>query len=105
MLRSVLENGIGLGQYNAVSIEESLVSLTVGKTSTSNTNVLDETQIADLMASSLFIEHTGALFVVRFDATNVVRVALEELLNQPAQSSLLSYWSARIFSIPLYDIL
>ncbi len=62
--------------------------MTVSETSTSDSNVFNKTQVADLMASSLFIKNSGAFFIVRLDATNVVRVALKELLNQAAQSSL-----------------
>lgn len=90
MLGRVLEDGIGLGQDDAVSVEESLVGLTVGETSTSDTNVLDETQVANLMARSLLVEESSTLFIIGFDATNVVRVALEKLLNQATQSGLQS---------------
>lgn len=88
MLGRVLEDRISLGQDDAISIEESFVGLTVGETSTSDTNVFDETQVTNLMASSLLIKKAGALFVVWLDATNIVRVALKELLNQSTQSSL-----------------
>lgn len=42
------------------------------------------------MARSLLVEESSTLFIIGFDATNVVRVALEKLLNQATQSGLQS---------------
>ena len=56
---------VGLVDQNII---DSLVFLSVGKTSSSDPDVLQQTQVADLMDHSLVIKGVRTLQLIRFDA-------------------------------------
>jgi len=84
------------------SIHEDLVIMSISKASTLDTDILQETQVFDLMLHHVRSEGHGCLSCVGFDASNVMRSAHSELLHQHASrgSNLVSRgcWSALLIA-------
>lgn len=64
---------------NPVTAEPNLVGLTIGEAGTADTDVLEKTEIADLVKAEFLVINGGGLLGVGLDAPNVVRVLGEEV--------------------------
>lgn len=71
-----------------VPVEEAFVSLTIGESCTTNSNILNQSKISNLMPHSLFVENTRLFVVIWFDTTHIMRITSQQFGNQIVQCSL-----------------
>ncbi len=81
-LPGVLASIRGVRRQEVESLDHLFECVTVGETGTSNTNVLLQTKILDLVENGLRIVLGGALVLVGLDGTNVRRLSTHEVLNK-----------------------
>ena len=65
--------------YAHLPLQKSRVGLPVGEPGPPDPDVFEETEVPDLVATPLHVEHHRRLYFVRFDAPHVVR-RLETML-------------------------
>ena len=69
-------------RHHFVSPQETIVTLSIGETRSTDTDILDQTQIIDLVADSFLVEENGRFLVVGFDTADVVRLFRSQILHQ-----------------------
>jgi len=81
-LKAATPFGPSLRAAHTETIEELIISLTEGITSTTDASVLQKTQILHLVHNTAAIKVHGTLSIVGLDATDVVHLALGKLVHQ-----------------------